>query len=155
MAYYDALVAAWNSATQPPAGVSGTALTGLSTANKLIAVNAWTVKGSPTKALLAPSAILNAIAFADLAALTQLQVSQLTLLLAGTSIDASVGTSIRAGIQALFAGKTTTLANLAALVAPFDSGPTLSWCQANGYPNAQNGGGGITPTDLVNAGGLS
>jgi hypothetical protein len=72
-------------------------------------------------AILAPSQILNAVVFADLAALTQLQVSQLTLLLAGSSVDASVGTSIRAGIQALFAGKTTTLANLGALVAPFDA----------------------------------
>jgi hypothetical protein len=30
-----------------------------------------------------------------------------------------------------------------------------TWCQANGYPNAQNGGGGITPVDLANAGGLA
>lgn len=155
MAFYDALIAAWNGATQPPVGVTGAALTSLTTAQKIAAVNGWTMKGSPTKAILAPSAILNAIVFADLAALTQLQVSQLTLLLAGTSIDASVGTSIRAGIQALFAGKTQTLANLGALVAPFDSGPTISWCKANGYPEAQSGGGGLTAIDLASAGGLT
>lgn len=45
MAYYTNLIAAWNSATQPPAGVAGTALTGLSTAAKLAAVNGWTVAG--------------------------------------------------------------------------------------------------------------
>jgi hypothetical protein len=148
MAYYTALINAWNSVTQPPAGVTGTGLTGLSTANKLIAINVWTVVGTPVKAILSPSQILNAIVFADLAALTQLQVSQLTLLLAGTAIDASPGTSIRLGIQALFAGKTATLANLGALVAPFDS-PSVPWWQANGYSGPING------NDLGNAGGLT
>lgn len=142
MAYYDALIAKW--ATLTP----GT------TAQKLVQLNGLTVIGAAQKAILNPSDILNAIAFADLAALTQLQVSQLTLLLAGSKIDASTGTSIRAGIQALFAGKTATLANLGALVAPFDS-PNISWCQANGYPNASGGLGGITAVDLANAGGLT
>ena len=46
MGYYDALVAAWNGATQPAAGVTGTALTqGMTTAQKLGAVNGWTVPG--------------------------------------------------------------------------------------------------------------
>lgn len=120
MAYYDALIAKWPSLTP------GT------TAQKLAQLNALTVPATALKAILAPSQILNACVFADLAALTQLQVSQLSLLLAGSSVDASAGTSIRAGIQALFAGKATTLANLAALVAPFDS-PTGLWWQVNGY----------------------
>jgi hypothetical protein len=132
MAYYDALIAAWNGATQPPAGVTGTALTGLTTAQKIAAVNAWTVAGSVTKALLAPSDILNAVVPADLASLTQLQVLQLSMLLSGALVDASQGTSIRAGVQNIFAGKTQTLANLGALVAPFDS-PKAPWWQANGY----------------------
>ena len=148
MAYYTALIAAWNGATQPPTGVTGTALTGLTTANKLVAINGWTLAGIAQKAILDPSHILNAIVFADLAGLTQLQVTQLTLLLAGSSVDASAGTSIRAGIQALFAGKTTTLANLAALVAPFDS-PKIPWWSAS------NGGalnGPVNQTDLTLAG---
>lgn len=133
MAYYDALIAKW--ATLTP----GT------TAAKLAQLNAVTVAGSAQKALIAPSAVLNAIVFADLAALTALQVSQLTLLLQGGTIDASAGTSIRAGIQALFAGKTTTLANLGALVASFDS-PTIPWGRANGYGDV------ITQNDLNGAG---
>jgi hypothetical protein len=151
VAYYTNLINAWNSATQPPTGVTGTGLTGLTTANKLIAINGWTVIGTATKAILSPSAILNAIVFSDLAALTQLQVSQLTLLLAGSSVDASVGTSIRAGIQALFAGKTQTLTNLGALVAPFDS-PAVPWWQAS-----SGGGlnGPISQPDLTAAGGLT
>jgi hypothetical protein len=123
MAYYDALIAKW------PTLSPGT------TAAKLTQLNATTVAGPSQKAILAPSQILNSIVFADLAALTQLQVSQLTLLLAGSSVDASVGTSIRLGIQALFSGKATTLANLGALVAPFDN-TTIPWWQANGYPRA-------------------
>lgn len=121
MAYYDALVAKW--ATLTP----GT------TAAKLAQVNALTVTGAAQKAILSPSAILNAIVFADLAALTQLQVTQLTLLLQGSLVDASAGTSIRAGIQALFAGKTQTLSNLGALVGPYDS-PTILWWQSASYP---------------------
>lgn len=142
MAYYDALIAKW--ATLSP----GT------TAQKLAAINALTVAGPAQRALLSPSSILNAIVFADLVALTQLQITQLTLLLQGSEIDASPGTSIRAGIQALFSGKTTTLAQLGALVAPFDS-PTIPWATA---PIASGGGGLTGPVgsnDLVAAGGLS
>ena len=47
MGTYTALAAAWNSSTQPPTGVTGTALTGLTTAQKIAAVNAWTVKSAP------------------------------------------------------------------------------------------------------------
>jgi hypothetical protein len=147
MAYYTNLINAWNNVTQPPPGVTGTALTALSTANKLVAINAWTVVGAARPAVLTPSQILNAIVFADLVSLTQLQISQLTLLLAGSAIDASPGTSIRLGIQALFAGKATTLANLGALVAPHDAPPVL-WWQANGYTSP------INAADLAAAGGL-
>jgi hypothetical protein len=123
MAYYDALVTKW--ATLTP----GT------TDAKLTQLNGLTATGASQKAVLSPSQILNAIVFTDLATFTQLQVSQLTLLLAGTAIDASVGTTIRAGIQALFTGKTTSLANLGTLVAPFDS-PTVLWWQSAAYPRA-------------------
>jgi hypothetical protein len=95
------------------------------------------VIGSAQRAILPPSAILNAVVFADLAALTQLQVSQLTLLLAGNSVDASAGTSIRQGIQQLFAGKTQTLNNLSSLVAPYDS-PKVPWWQGNSYAGPIN-----------------
>lgn len=143
MAYYDTLIAKW--ATLTP----GT------TAQKLAQINAITVTNPVAqKTVLAPSSILNAVVFADLASLTQLQVSQLTLLLQGQAVDASPGTSIRLGIQALFAGKATTLANLGALVAPFDS-PPIPWSTA---PIAQNGGGlngPVTLNDLTAAGGLS
>jgi hypothetical protein len=134
MAYYDALIAKWGTLT-------GT------TAQKLTAVNALTV-AAPQKVMLSPSMIINACVFSDLAGLTQLQVSQLALLLSGSTIDASVGTSIRSGIQALFAGKTQTLANLAALVAPYDNA-TIPWWQAT----VAQGGGGLS--SLVSQGDLT
>jgi len=144
MAYYDALIVKW--ATLAP----GT------TAAKLAAINALTVQLSDhNPALLTPSQILNNIVFADLAGLTQLQVLQLTLLLQGSTIDVSKGTVIRAAIQTLFAGKLTTLGQLAALVAPFDVPSVIPWWQAT---VAQGGGGLSEPVgtaDLTLAGGLT
>lgn len=145
MAYYDALVAVWT-AGKPAAATGSTYASNAPAATKLSAINAWTVaKGSADRARLVPSDILNAIVFADLAALTQLQVSQLSTLLSGSLVDASSGTSIRTGIQALFAGKTTTLSQLGALVAPYDN-PTILWRVANGYTDV------IGTADLTLAG---
>ena len=98
---------------------------GMTDVQILAAVNAKTV-AAPKKALLSPSAVLNAIVAADLAALTPAQVSQLTLLLQGSTVDASANTTIRAAALAMFAGKAQTLSNLGALVAPFDNA-TASW----------------------------
>jgi hypothetical protein len=155
MAYYTALINAWNSATQPPAGVTGTALTGLTTAQKLIAVNAWTVAGPAQKAIISVNAIINAVTSTDLLALTVTQLQVMTLLLAGGgSVDASPGTTVRAVFQSIFASKTTTLANLTALVAPFDN-PMIPWWQAT----VAQGGGGLSSlvngNDLVAAGNLT
>lgn len=140
MAYYDALIAKWGT-------LSGT------TEQKLTQINALTVTLPAKPAIFSPSQILNRCVFADLAALTQLQISQLALLLAGSQVDASAGTPIRLGIQTLFAGKTQTLANLGQLVAPYDS-PTASWWSAT---VAQGGGGLTSPVSLEDlaAAGLS
>lgn len=148
MAYYDALVAAWNGSPSPPAGVTGQTLVGQTTANKLARINAWTVPTGAKQITLPPSQILNAIVPADLAALTTAQVSLLTLLLSGAAVDVSVGTTVRAAIRTIFAGKTTTLNQLAALVAGADA-PTQLWWKANGYASP------IDSNDLVAAGGLS
>jgi hypothetical protein len=143
MAYYDALIAKW-------ATLSGT------TASKLQQINALTVtlSGAPEKALLTPSQILNAIVPADLASLTTAQVALLTLLLQGSTVDASQGSTIRAAALAIFTGKTTTLQNLAALVDGFDK-PAIPWWQAT---VAQGGGelrGPVAPSDLKQAGDLT
>lgn len=123
MAYYDAFVTKW--ATLNP----GT------TAAKLAQLNAIAVAAAQP-AILSVDKVKNAIVAADFTSLTQLQISQMTFLLTGKdSVDASPGTMIRTVFQSIFAGKATTLANLAALVAPFDNA-TVPWWQANNYPRA-------------------
>lgn len=119
MAYYDSFKAKW-------------ALQAGTTEQKLAAINALMITGPAIPAIVTPSQIINTIVFADLAALTQLQVSQLSCLLSGGSIDASPNTTIRLGIQALFAGKTATLQALAALAAKYDS-PQIPFYMSNGY----------------------
>ena len=138
MAYYDALIAKW--ATLAP---------GTTTA-KLAELNALTVQtATQGKALLEPSAILNAIVPADLAGLTQLQILILTLLLSGSTVDASKGTTIRAAFQNIFAGKTTTLNNLLALVNGADAPVTIPWWKSVGYISQLN------ENDLIAAGNLT
>jgi hypothetical protein len=139
MAYYDALIAKWPS------------VTGATTQAKLDNLNAQVVS-VPQPALVAVNDIINAIQSADFLALTQIQLLQLQLLIGGRDyVDASPGKPIRAVFQAVFAGKTTTLAALTALVTPYDSGTTkqVSWPEANGYPRY------IGVNDLIAAGGLS
>ncbi len=82
IAYYAALVAAWNSATQPPTGVSGMGLTvGMTTAQKIAAVNGWTVSGSvPAVLSVTGVQLLNCINYAEFKALTAAQQQNLLLL---------------------------------------------------------------------------
>lgn len=133
MAYYDALIAKW--ATLTP----GT------TAAKLTQLSAITVAGAPIKAVLTPSQILNACVPADIAALTPAQVTLLTLILQGSTVDASQGTTVRAAAVAIFTGKVTTLAQLGALVAPFDA-PALPWWTTAGLSSP------VSQADLTAAG---
>jgi hypothetical protein len=122
-------------------------LTGQTTANKVIRVNAWTV-ATPKPALVDTTKVINAILPADFTALTALQLQQMQFLLQGKgTVDASPGTTIRAVFQTIFAGKATTLANLTALVTPYDNATKL-WLVANGYNPP------IGPSDLLAAGGL-
>jgi len=136
MAYYDALIAKW--ATLTP----GT------TQQKLDQINALMVTLPATKALLNASQIINAIVPADYSSLTSIQLQQLNGVLVGNPVDGSVGTTVRTIVQQIFAGKTTTLNQLGALVAPFDS-PTTHWWQAS----VAQGGGGLT--SMVSQGDLT
>lgn len=132
MAYYDALIAAWNSVTQPPIGVvSGTAITGgMTTQQKINAVNSWLIVGVTQPMVVSPAVILNACVASDLAALSVTQLQLLQLLLSGTSVDASNGTTLRAAIIAIFTGK-PSLTSLAALAALYDT-PHVPWWQFAG-----------------------
>ena len=132
------LIAAWNlssaTANTVPSGVTGTSLFGLTLINKVIALNAWTIV-QPAPAILEVDKIINAILPADLIALTSTQIALMQLLFQGAgTVDASPGTAVRNVFVQLFSGKTTTLANLTALVSPFDNATTL-WVTANGFGN--------------------
>lgn len=151
MAYYTTLINAWNSATQPPSGVIGTALTGLTTAQKIAAVNAWTI-ATPQRALVTSTQLLNSVLAADFAGLGVNGLSQLQIILTTPLVDISINSQIRSMLSTLFAGKTTTLANITALAAPFDNA-TTNWCLANGYPyNSVTGLGNLSLPDASNAG---
>jgi hypothetical protein len=150
MSYYSALQAAWAtssaSAAALPSGVTGTSLFGLTTAQKIAAVNGWTV-ANPQPAMLQPTEVVNAIASADMLTLTatQLQIIALILQTGGGLVDASSGSNNRAVFQSIFASKPTTLANLSALVSPFDNATQL-WVTHNGYPllSADTGNAGLS-----------
>ena len=149
MGYYTALQTAWATSSASsgalPTGVTGTSLFGLSTANKIAAINTWTVV-VPQPAILEITSVINAIAPADFLALTATQIAQMQLCLGNDGqVNASPGTTVRAVFQSIFAGKTTTLANLTTLVAPYDNA-TQPWSLQNGYAAT------ITATDVADAG---
>lgn len=99
MAYYTALINAWNNATQPPPGIIGTALTALSTANKIIAVNGWLVTSTiPTTLTVTGAQLLNCINYTEFKTLTAAQQSNLLMMCA--SQGPLLGGSTNAGLIA-------------------------------------------------------
>jgi hypothetical protein len=154
MAYYDPLIAAWNNPTQPPPGVTGAGLVGGdSTQTKLNKVNAWTVTGAiPTSFLANNAEMLNAIVWTEFKALTQAQqntvfnaLQVMGPLLSGTDNQARL---LPGMLLEFFVGGSATRTNLIALA----KAVTSTWCKANGYPEAQTGGGGLTMIDAQAAG---
>lgn len=151
MTDYTALIAAWNSATQPPVGVTGTGLTGLTTAQKLVAIDGWTVTGSvPTAFFATGAALLNCINYAEFKALTATQQANLLALCAvpGNLLGGSSNVAfIVAGMFLDYFTNHTgpTILALTALA----KGTVTPWWQANGF---------TSPTsidDLTAAGGLN
>lgn len=159
-ANYAALQAAWATSSASsgalPTGVTGTSLFGLTTAAKLAAINGWTVVGPAIPANLSPSQIFNCIdTVAHANAVTALQWAVMQFLAgSGQPIAAPPGSTVRAWFSNAFAGQTTTLANLAALIAQFDS-PPIPWATATAGSNGGGLSAPISANDLVAAGGLA
>ena len=133
MAYYTAFIAAWNSATQPPAGVTGVPLAG-TTAQKLALFNAWTVTGVvPTTLQVTGTQLLNCINWAEFAALTPAQQSNLLMLCSNDGLhlggSANTGFVTDGMFLAYFNVAGPTIAALTVMVA----GLVQPWWQANGY----------------------
>ncbi len=148
MAYYTALITAWNGATQPPAGVTGTGLTaGMTTQQKIDAVNGWTMTGTvPTSFFTTGDQVFNCVNYTEFKALTATQQANLLAMLTtpGKLLGGSANnTSLLVGmVLDFFAAGTVTRTALLALA----KGTVLPWWQV---PVASNGGGLSGPVSLA------
>lgn len=143
MAYYDALIVKWS--TLNP----GT------TQQKLDQINSLTVSAPIAgKVIVSREDILAAIVPAELAALSGLQMQQLTFVCGSDKIDISSTSLARAVLQLIFGSGTTTRNNLIALNNS-SSSPSIPWWRAT----VSQGGGELRDkvalSDLVAAGGLT
>lgn len=138
MAYYTALITGWNGATQPPTGVTGTAITGgMTTGQKLAAVNGWTVTGIvPTTFFTSGDKILNCINWTEFNTLTAQQQSNVLAMCnnLGQLLGGSGNTThlVAGMIIAYFPAAGVTITALTALA----QSTTLPWWQTNSYPRA-------------------
>jgi hypothetical protein len=153
MAYYDAMVAGWNSATQPPSGVTGTPITGsMTTQQKLDAMNRWTTTGTAIRMIIPTYEIYTVMDVAEFNALTAANQQNMRDILAMGNVDLSPNKPARNRMLQLFGAGTVTRAAMSAMAVSYDT-PTVNWCGKNGYPLAQNGGiGGLTQIDAAAAG---
>jgi len=150
MAYYTALINAWNSTTQPPSGVTGTGLTGLATAAKLAAINAWTVSNVPLTTWYASAAqVAQCIVLSEFTALAVAVRMEIWAILSLQFPLKGGNTSVMGQIAVLMPSATCplTYANFVALSQTV-AGTSL-WWQANGYTSP------ISLNDLAAAGGLT
>lgn len=153
MSYYTALINAWNGATQPPVGVTGTGLTGgMSTQQKIDAVNGWTVTGTvPATLFVTGAQLLNCVNYAEFKALTAAQQADLMALfqVPGPLLGGSANTThlVDGMILDYFPVAGPTIAALTALA----QGTVTPWWQAS------TGGGLSSPVSQndVTAAGLS
>ena len=154
MAYYTALITAWNASSASPgampSGVAGTSLNGLSTTAKLAAVNAWTQTNTIPSTIYATGAqVANCINWAEFAALTAQQQQNVLLMCnqTGQLMSGSAQTShlLPGMLVAYFPLAGPTIAALTA----FASAQVLLWWQANSYTSP------ISKNDLDAAGGLT
>lgn len=143
MVDYTALQTAWNSGTQPPVGISGQALTGLTTANKLAAVLAWTTTGTAIPMIIPSYLIYNLLDPTEFSALSAANQALVRDLVGMGTVDGSSGKPARARLVAIYPSGTTRTA-LNSLAATYDS-PTVNWATKNGYA-------GITMNDVAAAG---
>jgi hypothetical protein len=153
MAYYDALIAAWNSATQPPAGVTGQPLTGaMTTQQKCDTINAWTMSGPAQRMTIAAYDLYNLILPAEFDALSPTNSQIVRDMLGMVQVDCSPGSNTRVRLNTVFPAGTQTHTNFLNFAKNFDT-PTQDWCFANGYPtHSVNGPGNISVSDAHNAG---
>ena len=148
MAQYTSLIAAWEAGTVPN-GVTGSPLVG-TTAQKLALINAWEVSGSaPAAFTISGIQIANLINWAEFAALTAQQQSNVLMLCnqPGMYIGGSAETThlVDGMIIAYFPPTGPTMVALTALA----QAVVQPWWEYEGYANA------FSMNDLEAAGGLT
>lgn len=151
MTNYAPLIAAWNSTTQPPTGVTGTGLNGtMTTAQKLTAVNGWVITGVVPNVLNVSGAqVANCINFAEFNALSS--TVQLNILTLCNNVGPLLGGSANTAFLVdglVIANFTTGSKTIAALTALAQASVT-PWWEANGFTAP------FSTTDLQLAGGLT
>jgi len=155
MAYYDALIAAWNSATQPPTGVTGQGLlAGDTTAQKCTKINGWKMAGPALGPTVPAWQIYDQIVLTEYDALIAANQTIVNNILAMGNINCSAGSNARRRLfsAGFFPTGTTSNTNLLTL---FNSNyaPSQDWCFLNGYPtHGSSGPGNISVSDANNAG---
>ena len=158
MAYYTALITAWNSSIQPPTGVTGTGLSsGDTTDQKLTKINAWTIVGTIPTTITVPSyQVASAVNYTEFKALNATQQNNLLNLLAATT-NGFLGGSANISFLPVgmlldyFGSSSVTIANLTA----FARAQATPWWQVG---SSNNGAGLTSPVnsaDLIAAGGLT
>lgn len=157
MAYYDALIAAWNAGTVPNGATGSAFVGGDTTAQKLVKLNAWAVTGSvPTSFFTTGGDLLNAINYPEYKALTSDQRLQLLgmLQVSGQLLGGSGNTAhMVAGmiIDFFLASGPLTIAALTVLA----KATVTPWVMIQVAQGGAGLSGLVGPTDLVNAGGLT
>jgi hypothetical protein len=153
MAYYDALIAAWNSVTQPPTGVTGSGLSaGDTTQQKCAKINAWTMVSSAQRMTIAAYDLYNLILPSEFDALSPTNSQIVRDMLGMVQVDCSPGSNTRVRLNTLFPAGTQTHTNFLNFAKNFDT-PVQDWCFTNGYPtHGVSGPGNISVADANNAG---
>jgi hypothetical protein len=153
MAYYDALIAAWNNPTQPPPGVTGTGLNaGMTTQQKVTTINGWKTTGTATPMVVPTYQIYNLIDLAEFNALTDPNKQAVRDILSMGTVDSSPGTKVRSRFVQIFPSGTVSFQTLSNFAKTFDA-PDVDWCFRQGYPTlGANGPGNLSTSDASNAG---
>jgi hypothetical protein len=154
VAYYDNLIAAWNSATQPPAGVTGSGLVaGDTTAQKVAKINGWTMVPTVPAGTLVPAwELYDNIVVTEYDAAPAASQAIVNNILAMGNVNCASGSNARRRLLAIFPSGTTSNTNLTSLFGSVYT-PQHDWCSVNGYPtHGINGPGNLSVSDANNAG---
>lgn len=154
MAFYDPLIAVWTT-TVLPANTTGAALAvGDTPVQKIAKINAWITTGViPTSISVSGSDVFNCINYPEFKALTAAQQTNLLMMLSIVGPKLGGSSNMTHLLVGMILDYFTNLSGptIVALTA-LSKGAIQPWAVSNGYPAAQNGGGGLTLVDVADAG---